>query len=69
MITAMNITHELITHFKTKPLAAKALGVSMETLRLWGKNGIPPVRALKIEKLTRGKFTADAIIREARRRK
>lgn len=64
----MKITDGLITHFKTKTRAAKELGISRETLRLWGKNGIPPVRALKIERLTRGKFTADAIIQESRRR-
>lgn len=51
---------ELISHFGSQGKTAKALGCSQATIFKWlhGQMGISSLYALKIEKLTQGKFRA-----------
>lgn len=55
-----NIVKRLISHFGTQAKFGEAMGVKQGTVNGWlhGKHGISEVNALKIEKLTHGKFKA-----------
>jgi DNA-binding transcriptional regulator YdaS (Cro superfamily) len=51
---------EFISFFRTQTIAASALGLKQPTVAGWIKRGgIPPLRQLQIEKVTRGKLKAD----------
>lgn len=47
---------ELIKHFKTQTALAKMLNVKTGHIYYWKKHGIPPKRAIEIEKKTNGLF-------------
>lgn len=49
---------ELIIHFGSLANMARALGVTRVAVSLWGADGIPPQRAIQIERTTGGKFKA-----------
>lgn len=51
---------KVIAHFGTQGKTAKALGCSQTTIFKWlhGKMNITPLYAIKVEKLTNGKFKA-----------
>lgn len=49
---------ELIRYFKTQVAAAAALEVNQSSVSDWKKNGIPPLRQLQVEEVTRGKLKA-----------
>lgn len=51
---------EVIAHFGTQGKTAKVLGCSQTTIFKWlhGKMNITPIYAIKVEKLTNGKFKA-----------
>lgn len=54
------VIKRLIAHFGTQVKFSEALGVKQGTVHGWlhSKHGISEVNALKIEKLTHGKFKA-----------
>lgn len=56
----MNNIDALIQHYGNQELLAKALGVAQGAVSQWktGKTAISPTNALKIEKITDGKFKA-----------
>lgn len=57
----MPIIHNLISHFGgTEKGLADALGVSQPTVHAWktGKHGMHPLKALDVERITKGKFLA-----------
>lgn len=41
---------------------AKKLQISRQAVQQWTINGIPPARAIEIEKITHGKFKASQLI-------
>ena len=49
--------------FGTKTGAAKAFGVTYETIRLWCHEGLPLRRAVEIERKTHGDITAEEILK------
>ncbi len=50
---------DLIEHFETQVAAAAFLGINQSNLSDWKrKEGIPPIRQLKIEAMTDGKLKA-----------
>lgn len=51
---------EVIAHFGTQGKTAQALGCSQTTIFKWlhGKMNITPIYAIKVEKITNGKFKA-----------
>lgn len=49
---------KLIEHFGTAANMARALGVTRVAVALWGVEGIPPQRAIQIERATGGRFKA-----------
>jgi hypothetical protein len=51
----------------SKKIAADALEVTTETVRLWLKKGIPLDRAIFVEKKTQGFVTAEEILRHAKK--
>lgn len=53
----MNAFDKLVEHFGSTSAIADHYGVSGETVRLWKHNGLPPGRALEIERDTLGKVT------------
>jgi DNA-binding transcriptional regulator YdaS (Cro superfamily) len=59
---------KLLLMYGTKSKAAKALGVTYETIRLWCIEGIPVGAALRVERATRGEITAEQIVKAARRK-
>ncbi len=48
---------QLIQHYGTKTALANALGIRPQAVYQWEK--VPPRRALEIEKITKGLFTAE----------
>ena len=61
IVTTMNEQiKKIIAHFGGQSKAAKALGVSQPTVHGWlmGRHGISPLLALRIERLTGGRFPA-----------
>jgi len=52
------VFEKIINHFETHANLARALGVSRVAVTLWGMQGIPPQRAIDIERITGGKFKA-----------
>lgn len=50
---------DVIKHFGTQTKAADALGLSQPSVSEWQQRGIPFLRQLHIEKLTKGKLKAD----------
>jgi hypothetical protein len=53
---------DLKKHYGSAAKAAEALGLkSRQAVHEWKRKGIPPLRQLQIEKLTRGKLRADAL--------
>lgn len=49
---------ELIKHFGNKRRMAIALGVDAAAVAWWARNGLPALRAIQIERITKGKFKA-----------
>lgn len=54
----MTTIKEIFQHFKTRTALAKALGCTPQALDRWPTKGVPANAAIKIEKLTNGKFKA-----------
>jgi DNA-binding transcriptional regulator YdaS (Cro superfamily) len=52
------VYHKIISHFGTQAALARALGVSRVAVTLWKTEGIPSHQAIKIERITGGKFKA-----------
>jgi hypothetical protein len=65
----MRTAERLVTHYGSRRLAADVLGVTVETIRLWLKNGIPPNSALDVEHRTNRLITAEEVIQEERQRR
>ncbi len=53
---------ELIKYFGSKAAIAKVLCVDRSAVTLWGQEGLPPGRAIQIEKITNGVFKAVDIV-------
>jgi transposase len=51
----------------SKKTAAKDLGVTTETIRLWIRDGIPLKNAVRVEKKTQGFITAEEIMKYHRK--
>ena len=49
--------NQLLQHYGTKTALANALGIRPQAVYQWEK--VPPRRALEIEKITQGLFTAE----------
>lgn len=49
---------QIIKHFSTKTLAARSLGVTLQTLRDWRKSGVPERTQAWIQLHTGGKLKA-----------
>ena len=54
--------NEIIDHFGGKARLAEALGVERSAVSLWLRYGLPPARAIEIERLTDSKFRASDIV-------
>jgi len=52
------VYNKIISHFGSHANLARALGVTRVAVSLWRTDGIPPQRAIQIERLTGGKFKA-----------
>ena len=50
-------TKQAIAHFKTVRALADALGITTQAVRQWPRD-VPELRALQLEKLTKGKLAA-----------
>lgn len=61
------LAKRLIDHFGGRSQAARAMGRSTETIRLWLKNGIPVAQAIEVEQKSEGLVTAEAILEDAKR--
>jgi len=53
---------EIIDHFGGNARLAEALGVERQAVTFWLRFGLPPHRAIEIERLTDGKFKALDIV-------
>jgi DNA-binding transcriptional regulator YdaS (Cro superfamily) len=60
---------EVISYFGSVEKTAMACGVRGESVSYWGRMGIPPRRAIDIERLTEGRFKAQDIVGSKRLRK
>lgn len=49
---------EIVTFFGGQTKLALLLGIDKAAISNWRKEGIPPLRAIEIEKLSIGKFKA-----------
>ena len=49
---------ELFLHFGSQSALARRLGISPAAIAQWLVDGVPPARAIEIEKITDGKFKA-----------
>ena len=49
---------QIIEFFGSKAALARALGVEKPSVSYWLENGLPPRRAIEIERLTEGKIKA-----------
>jgi len=49
---------ELFLHFGSQSALARRLGISPAAIAQWLVDGVPPARAIEIEKMTDGKFKA-----------
>lgn len=62
---------DLMGIWKTQYAVARALGVRQPSVSRWQHDGVPVLRQLQVEKLTRGRLRADdpvtAAVRERRR--
>ena len=52
-------TRDVIEHFGSQAALARAIGIKQPSIQDWGEI-VPPLRQLQIEKITRGKFKAQA---------
>ena len=50
---------QLIAHFGSQAEAARVIGIKPPSVCEWQKNGIPELRQIQIERLTKGKLRAD----------
>lgn len=58
---------EILAHFGSAAMLARALKVSPPAVSQWISSGeIPPFRAIEIEQITRGKFKAVDMIKGSR---
>lgn len=53
---------EIIEYFGNKAELARMLAVDRSAVTQWGIDGLPPGRAIEIEKLSRGYFKAVEIV-------
>lgn len=49
---------ELIKYFGNKTIMASVLDVDKSAVTQWGNEGLPPYRAIQIERITKGVFKA-----------
>ena len=52
----------IIQFFGSRAEMARALGVDRAAVTQWGKDGLPPARAIEIEQLSQGRFKAVEIV-------
>ena len=55
---------KLVEHFKTASALASAVGVGRAAISRWKDEGIPPGRALQLERVSGGVVTAQEILEE-----
>lgn len=54
------LTENVVAHFGSYQLTAKALGIQRAAVYRWKKKGmLPPLRAAQVDKLTGGKLKFD----------
>jgi hypothetical protein len=63
------IALRLVAHFGGRAGAAKRLGRSAETIRLWLENGVPLSQSIDVEHKSGGVVTAEEILQDAKRAK
>jgi DNA-binding transcriptional regulator YdaS (Cro superfamily) len=60
----VDLYQRLINHFEgSQVAAARALGVSPQVLSNWKRRGLPPTRALDIERGTQGGIQAKEVLK------
>ena len=57
---------DLVDFYGSAAAAARAIGVQPPSVAEWKLNGIPALRQLHIEKLTKGRLKADAVTPKGR---
>ncbi len=60
----MKTVQKLIKHYGGVGKAAQALEVTRETIRLWGKKGIPLSKAKQVETNSAGVVTVKQILKD-----
>jgi DNA-binding transcriptional regulator YdaS (Cro superfamily) len=61
----LHTINRLVAHFGGQYKLAQSLGVSSAAVSLWVKDSkIPPMRAIEIEEITKGKFKARELVGE-----
>lgn len=65
--TDNQIASRIVDHFGGRSRAAKHLGRSVETIRLWLEKGIPLSQAIDVEQKTDGVVTAEEILQNAKK--
>lgn len=61
------LARKLIDHFDGRAGAARRMGRSTETIRLWLENGIPLSQAIEVEEKSGGFVTAEEVLEDARK--
>lgn len=59
---------DLIQHFKTQRAVAETLGLTQPSISDWKERGVPHLRQIQIETITRGKLRADPEAKRPRRK-
>lgn len=55
---------ELIEHFGSQGKVARALGLRQPSVSSWKDKGVPPLRQLQFEAITRGRLKADPAVKQ-----
>lgn len=55
---------ELIDHFGSQGKVARALGLRQPSVSSWKDKGVPPLRQLQFEAITRGRLKADPAVKQ-----
>lgn len=53
---------DVLKYFESQSELARLLGLTRYSVSLWKRDGIPPMRAIEIERLTNGHFKASDIV-------
>lgn len=60
--------NQVVAHFGSQVAAARALKITKGALQFWRRDGVPPLRQLQLEELTKGRLRADKDVLIPRKR-